>query len=443
MSRLEEDHARYRALNTLLRSLFSSSETLLQFLSSNRDPAVAIVADFIPTNRGIASTCANVAQEMVRRGLYRFQEFAAFYQHFGEAREGDIRAAAEACGVSWESVHAGSRRLEFVESFAASRGVDVVIVTALQAELDALLALDGGWEERTDGQDFAYFYVQLERAGKKPLRIAAATSGELGRVSAAVRAQTLQQELKPRCLAMCGICAGVRDRVALGDVIVADRVFDHDAGKRTSKRFEHDIKTFNLPPSWRIRAERLASSDGWKADLPERRPVTLRWQRDRLMKLMLEQDGAPLNPREHPELWRDQPGWPKVLEATSEWVESHRGKLTLTEAGRDWADDYFLHSGYQIPPDPPLQAHIGPIAVGAAVEADGNVLPGLKPMVRKVLGLEMELSGIATVAANTELPALLVKAVVDFADAEKDDQFSAFACEASARFTLAFLCEQL
>lgn len=37
--------------------------------------------------------------------------------------------------------------------------------------------------------------------------------------------------LSPRWLAMCGICAGRRGEVSLGDLIVADRVFSYDHGK--------------------------------------------------------------------------------------------------------------------------------------------------------------------------------------------------------------------
>lgn len=47
----------------------------------------------------------------------------------------------------------------------------------------------------------------------------------MGERAAARRAQQLVEELDPGCLAMCGICAGDRKKVALGDVIVAELLY--------------------------------------------------------------------------------------------------------------------------------------------------------------------------------------------------------------------------
>jgi nucleoside phosphorylase len=63
---------------------------------------------------------------------------------------------------------------------------------------------------------------------------AVAWSGAMGAAAAARRAATLVERLRPACLAMCGICAGKRGEVALGDVIVAGRVYSFEHGKLTS-----------------------------------------------------------------------------------------------------------------------------------------------------------------------------------------------------------------
>src|SRR5687767_5895814 len=112
--------------------------------------------------------------------------------------------------------------------------VDVLIVTALKDELDAVLELeiDGrgleAWEDARDQSGFPYHLRELPNAYGEQLRVAAAWSGEMGEAAAAVRAVALIQELDPACLAMCGICAGWRGKVFLGDVIVADRVFSYE-----------------------------------------------------------------------------------------------------------------------------------------------------------------------------------------------------------------------
>ena len=105
--------------------------------------------------------------------------------------------------------------------------------------------------------------------GKRPLVIAAAWLGRMGEVGVVVRGSDLLREVRPACVAMCGICAGKRGDVALGDVIVADRLYSYDHGKLIARRskpveFHHDIETLSLHPLWRMGAARLKN----EIDLP-------------------------------------------------------------------------------------------------------------------------------------------------------------------------------
>src|SRR5687768_16441483 len=99
---------------------------------------------------------------------------------------------------------------------------DVLVVTALKDELDALLELEldgegrSAWAERRDRHGFPYHVRQLANAHGPSLLLAAAWSGEMGETAATMRAGTLIDELNPTCLAMCGICAGRRGEVFLG-----------------------------------------------------------------------------------------------------------------------------------------------------------------------------------------------------------------------------------
>ena len=74
---------------------------------------------------------------------------------------------------------------------------------------------------------------------------------------------------------------------------------------------------------------------------------------------------------------------------------------------------------------------------------DSQLFQRLEPLVRKTLGVEMEAAAIGHVARYAEIPALIVKAVSDHADDDKDDSFRAFACTASAKFLLEFASAQL
>src|SRR6185295_6030910 len=102
---------------------------------------------------------------------------------------------------------------------SSDRTVDVVILTALQDELEAVLAIGEGWSEQRDLSGFPYWRRVIDRAeGKGPLTVAVAWLGKMGETAAAVRGGDLIRELDPACVAMCGICAGYREEVALGDV---------------------------------------------------------------------------------------------------------------------------------------------------------------------------------------------------------------------------------
>ena len=88
-------------------------------------------------------------------------------------------------------------------------------------ELEAVLALSekgrAEWHERKDEKGFRLYRGAFPNGRDATLTIAAAWIGKMGERAAALRAQQLVEELAPACLAMCGICAGDRRKVALGD----------------------------------------------------------------------------------------------------------------------------------------------------------------------------------------------------------------------------------
>lgn len=78
---------------------------------------------------------------------------------------------------------------------------------------------------------------------------------------------------------MCGVCAGRRRDVNLGDVIVADRLWTYDTGSTVTEEDEHgcevqrfkaDPFTYNLAALWKHRAEgfRPESMETWSKDRP-------------------------------------------------------------------------------------------------------------------------------------------------------------------------------
>ncbi|HEX5747343.1 MAG TPA: pentapeptide repeat-containing protein [Archangium sp.] len=336
--------------------------------------------------------------------------------------------------------------------------IDVLIVTALKDELDALLDIEvdgagrSAWTETKDRHDFPFHVRELSNEHGELLHLAAAWSGEMGESAATERAGALIDELDPACLAMCGICAGRRGEVFLGDVIVASRVFSYDRGKQRSRGpgheedFLHDIETYNLEATWSMKASFFAEE--FQRDWEERhaRPPSKASQgRWLLHTLRAHQYGEGPSPKEHPERRTHCPGWADRIQELREagLLDKALGRLQLTENGLAHVEEEQLRDPDGQARDPSFRVHVGPLATGRAVKEDPELFARLSRSVRKVLGVEMEAAAIGFVAERRGRRSLIVKAVSDYADQDKDDAYRRFACRGSAAFLVAFLRKHL
>lgn len=327
--------------------------------------------------------------------------------------------------------------------------LDVLVVTAVPDEWDAILAVDtgategGSWALGPDGTAKREF-----TSGGGALRIGVIQSYGMGGTHAAIAAAPLLERYPEiRCLAMCGVCAGRRGDVALGDVIIADRAWHYDAGKRkvtvdggggTHERFQGDIDVYRIrPPGWKQRAERFRIDP----DAPwiKERPLSYEEQGDWILD-RLNSDDEPL---QHADRGSHCPDWGVVLRQLWKVGRLKDGTLTLTEAGRAHIARRRLMEpdGLQ---SSPFKVVVGPMASGAPVVEDPTVFDRLSEGMRKVIGLEMESASILTLAELGGVPhAIVMKGVMDHADAFKSDNMKAFAAKASAECLIAFLREHL
>jgi hypothetical protein len=72
--------------------------------------------------------------------------------------------------------------------------VDVLIITALKSELDAVLAIEesgSAWTLATDQSGFRYFVRDFNRQSGGSFRAAAARAGEMGETATAATAMRL------------------------------------------------------------------------------------------------------------------------------------------------------------------------------------------------------------------------------------------------------------
>jgi nucleoside phosphorylase len=332
--------------------------------------------------------------------------------------------------------------------------VDVLILTALDDELEAVLELGeggkGGWQEPRGRSVFPTYRRELATEGERPLHVAAGWTGRMGEVAAAARAEQLRLALDPACIAMCGICGGNRRDVFLGDVIIADRVFSYDAGKQIAAAdhreasFLPDVETYNLDSAWRMHAVQLARELSTNPPLAAQRPPSAVAQTRWIMHtLRAAQHGEGPMPLQHPERAARCPDWPALIKRLihDRLIAVAGGALQLTEQGED-----HVALEQMIQPDaadPPFRVHVGPLATGKPVVQDPALFERLHQICRKTLGVDMEAAAIGQVAQDHGIPFLVVKAVSDYADHEKDDGFRTFACRASAAVLLTFLRRHL
>lgn len=112
--------------------------------------------------------------------------------------------------------------------------VDVLIVTALPEERDAVLRLLEDFGPVRVGESPIYYACTFP-ASKGECKIAVTQLSQMGNVEAGIHATQAIGELDPTCVLMVGIAAGIRGRVSLGDVIVSTQVLYYEQAKQTPK----------------------------------------------------------------------------------------------------------------------------------------------------------------------------------------------------------------
>lgn len=108
---------------------------------------------------------------------------------------------------------------------------DICVVTALQIEMDAVYRLPWAWEEPEPLDDSTFIRRASYTVNEQTFQIVTACAHRMGSVSSALLASKLINAFRPRFIAMTGICAGVKDKVNIGDVVLFDPVWEWPSGK--------------------------------------------------------------------------------------------------------------------------------------------------------------------------------------------------------------------
>jgi nucleoside phosphorylase/tetratricopeptide (TPR) repeat protein len=336
------------------------------------------------------------------------------------------------------------------------RRAHVVILTAIKLEFDAALEVSDGawpgsqWEQEPGPNGLPVAFRTFRGKGGRPLRVTVGQAGNMAGVAAVNALLPLVETYQPRCVAMCGVCAGHPKKTNLGDVVAADRLFFHDTGKREPGGVKQDIQTYNLREDWKLAIEhfdfatRFSAEDWW-----QKRPLPYEWQENWVLAMLHQ---GVTDPASHPEREKYCPQWGTVIEAL--WQSGHvqDGTLTLTEEGRKRIGRILIKHRNQLPDlSPagevlPFKVHVAPMGSGNQVIEGKAIWDSIAESMRKTLVVEMEAAAIGAAAHSQRdktLEAVVMKGVMDFANQGRDDNFKKFAARASAECLLAFLREHL
>jgi nucleoside phosphorylase len=249
---------------------------------------------------------------------------------------------------------------------------DVCVVSALPSpELEAIHRLPWNWEEPTPMDDSTFVRKGSFSNSGQIFQVVSASAPRMGSVAAALLSARLIEHFRPRFLVMAGICAGVRGKTDIGDVVL----------------FE---------PAWEWPSGKLVNTD----------------------------TGSFLEPAPH------QIG-------VSEFLLTR-----VEELSKDHAFLASVRSKWPKSPANALRLISGPGASGSAVVADSFTLESIQAQHRKLTALDMEAYGVYAAARSASSPkptAFALKAVCDFADEKKSDDWQAYAAYTSAEIIRALL----
>lgn len=158
---------------------------------------------------------------------------------------------------------------------------DIAVMTAMASELEAVLELEYNWQSfRLIGDPTLYYKGNFEVDGSKRT-IVAASAIRKGMAASSAIATKLAIKFQPRILAMTGICAGVKTKTGLGDVIIGSPTWDWGSGKHAvehdgSEVFKLSPKQSDLAVELEVLCDEISRSiefkrsvrAGWSGDIP-------------------------------------------------------------------------------------------------------------------------------------------------------------------------------
>ncbi|PSW33992.1 hypothetical protein CTM70_19140 [Photobacterium phosphoreum] len=147
--------------------------------------------------------------------------------------------------------------------------IDLAIICALkEPELSEILKLDWSWQEAKPLNDKLFYRKGNFISKGKSYSVVVANCERMGMVSSTLTSSAIIHEFSPKVIAMTGICAGIKGKVELGDIIFASLVWDYQNGKRLESG-EHELDPHQVAasPCIKAHAELLEENKGFFKNL--------------------------------------------------------------------------------------------------------------------------------------------------------------------------------
>ncbi len=331
------------------------------------------------------------------------------------------------------------------------RHLDVLIVTAADGEDTAVRAVDEGalgpWEQ-TDGPEgygFKVWLCQYDTTSGHPLRVGLTRAFDMGADAAGNAAARLTDAYRPRCLAMCGVCAGRPGWTNLGDVIIADRVYRYDVGEQETTAegkdvFLPDMMAYPFRAQWKQLAQNhsVPATTPWLSSRPRPRSMQADWVLHELLDRR--------NPLAAPDRDAQCADWTPVIQdlIAKKWIVLKDGQPSLRNTGKNRIQELLFRHGGRLPKQDDWRIVVGPLGTGSKLVRSGGIWDRLRKTERVVIALDMEASVVGMVAHVQNVHDMIVaKGVMDHAEPDRNYGFRAFAARAAAEVLIGFLRQNL
>ena len=267
-----------------------------------------------------------------------------------------------------------------------------------------------------------------------------------------------------KLLIMTGICAGLKEETWLGDIVVADLVYDYATGMKITE---------NLPPQFEVYDQIKLNSEirkwadlraadkenpAWQDFIPLFKPPTRDHIKEHTLDLLsngktedqiIETIKQQFSDKYHETIENNVKYEIQVLKDQGFIKKTENSSYSLTEQGTNKIDELkrnaiihkrkFPYNNSKCP-----RLFVAGLACGPEVRKD-KFIEKLVQFAghRKTLAVDMESYAIMKTGSDENIPACVVKSVSDYGDNDKNDEYHSYAAQTSAAFVLCMIRDYL